>query len=406
MSGLDGYCSGGTIHVVVNNQGGFTTSVADARSTRYATDVTRILKIPVFHVNGEDPEAVAQVTQLSLDYRQKFGRDVCIDMYGYRKYGHNEGDEPRFTQPVMYAAIDKKPTVRQVYIRRLVEMGSVTEGEAEQIAVARKAHLEDALAETRKTNHTLGVSAFAGMWNRYRSGYDAELPDAVTAVPTKKIVELLERMMVLPDGFHANPKVVHAWSERLKGACVGTKTLELGHGEASKARVRDAARRGDECAPFGSGCATRDVYASARGVVRLEQRGAPHAVLMHLRLPPARESMIPPDPALQAEQAHAVPSAGKAAGRFEVFDSPLSARRGVLGFDYGYSLDGPDGMVIWEAQFGDFCQRRAGHRRPVRVTSAEDKWLLHPGPRDAPAARGYEGQGPSTRARASSASCR
>src|SRR5208282_1980153 len=174
LSQLEGYTTGGTIHLVLNNQIGFTTVPGDSRSTRYCTDITRMLRVPVFHVNGEDPEAVIQVTRLAVEYRQRFKQDVVIDMYCYRKYGHNEGDEPRFTQPMMYALIDRKPGVREVYVKRLVEMGSITEQEAEQIAVARKAHLEDALAETRKSNHTLTVSAFEGMWNRYRSGYDAD----------------------------------------------------------------------------------------------------------------------------------------------------------------------------------------------------------------------------------------
>ena len=180
MSGLEGYSTGGTIHVVINNQVGFTTSPNDSRSTRYATDITRMLKMPVLHVNGEDPEAVAQVTQLAVDYREKFGKDVCIDLYGYRKYGHNEGDEPRFTQPLMYAAIDKKPTVRHVYVKNLMEMGSLSAAEAEQIASARKAALEEALAETRKSNHVVTISAFAGLWNKYRGGSDAEVADVDT----------------------------------------------------------------------------------------------------------------------------------------------------------------------------------------------------------------------------------
>ena len=133
LTGLAGYTTGGTVHVIVNNQIGFTTDPEDSRSTRYASDITRMLKVPVFHVNGEDPEAVAHVAHLAVEWRQRFGMDVVIDMYCYRRHGHNEGDEPRYTQPLMYQAVDRKPTVRQVYVRRLLKMGHVTEESAEAI---------------------------------------------------------------------------------------------------------------------------------------------------------------------------------------------------------------------------------------------------------------------------------
>ena len=283
-------------------------------------------------------------------------------MYGYRKYGHNEGDEPRFTQPVMYAAIDKKPTVRQVYIRRLVERGSVTEQEARaDRAVARKAHLEDALAETRKSIHTLTVSAFAGMWNRYRSGYDAEVPDAATAVPAAKLVDLLERMLALPEGFHANPKVVHAWSERLKAAREGTKTLNWGAGEAlAYATLLDE----------GSS-------------VRLSGQDARRGTFTH------RHAVL--FDSTDGKRYTPYEAVARANGRFEVWDSPLS-EAGVMGFDYGYSLDYPDALVLWEAQFGDFAN---GAQVIIDqfVSAAEDKWNRHSGlvlllP------HGFEGQGP------------
>src|SRR5258706_14073542 len=145
LAGLEGYTTGGTIHVVVNNQIGFTTVPSDARSTRYATDVTRMLKVPVFHVNGEDPEAVGQVTKLAIEFRQQFAKDVVVDMYCYRRYGHNEADEPRFTQPLMYSIIAKKPSVREVYVRRLLEMGQLTTEQAEEIVVRRPGRLEAAL---------------------------------------------------------------------------------------------------------------------------------------------------------------------------------------------------------------------------------------------------------------------
>ncbi len=153
LAGLEGYATGGTIHVVVNNQIGFTTVPRDARSTRYATDITRMMRVPVFHVNGEDPEAVIYVAKLAVEYRQRFGKDVIIDMYCYRKYGHNEGDEPRFTQPLMYELIDKKPSVREVYVERLAKAGTVPREKAEEIAQARKAALDAALADARSGDY-------------------------------------------------------------------------------------------------------------------------------------------------------------------------------------------------------------------------------------------------------------
>jgi 2-oxoglutarate dehydrogenase E1 component len=361
MSGLEGYYTGGTIHVVINNQIGFTTSPNDSRSTRYATDITWMLKIPVFHVNGEDPEAVAQVTRLAVDYRQKFGKDVCIDLYGYRKYGHNEGDEPRFTQPVMYAAIDRKPTVRQVFIKRLVEMGSLTEAQAEEIARARKQHLENELAETRKTAHALTISAFAGLWNRYRGGTDVEVPDVDTTVPAEKLIGLLEEMVKLPATFKANPKVVKAWEDRVKHARAGTRSLDWATGEAL-------------------------AFASllAEGVrVRLSGQDARRGTFSH------RHAVL--IDAVTAERWSPFSKVAQGKGHFEVWDSPLS-EAAVMGFDYGYSLDYPDGLVLWEAQFGDFAN---GAQVIIDqfLSAAEDKWnrlsglvLLLP--------HGFEGQGP------------
>src|SRR5215472_15563956 len=145
MAGLQGYSTGGTVHLVVNNQIGFTTNPDDSRSTRYCTDITRMLKVPVFHVNGEDPEAVIQVTRLAIEYRQRFAKDVVIDMFCYRRYGHNEGDEPRFTQPLMYALIDKKPTIREVYVKRLVDAGRLTREEADDVERETRATLDRAL---------------------------------------------------------------------------------------------------------------------------------------------------------------------------------------------------------------------------------------------------------------------
>ena len=183
LARLEGYTTGGTIHLVVNNQIGFTTVPSDSRSTRYCTDIARELRVPVFHVNGEDPEAVIQVTRLAIEFRQRFKQDVVIDMYCYRKYGHNEGDEPRFTQPLMYALIDKKPTVREVYVERLVDAGHITREEADAIAQERRATLETALEEARKGDYQHDARGDGRRVGALPGGPDAGVPEVADGVP-------------------------------------------------------------------------------------------------------------------------------------------------------------------------------------------------------------------------------
>lgn len=357
---LEGYATGGTVHIVVNNQVGFTTSPVDSRSTRYATDLAKMLGIPIFHVNGEDPEAVAQVARLAVDFRQQFGRDVVVDMYCYRKWGHNEGDEPRYTQPVMYAAIDKKPSVRAAYVKRLVGLGLVTQPFVDELAAARKASLEKALSETRDTRHEPSSSAMAGLWARYSGGTSVdELPDVATAVPKESLTELLAAITEVPEGFHMNPKlapILRARRGPLTGGLVDWGCAE-GLAYASLLREGTPIRLSGQDARRGTFSHRHAVWTDA-------QTGARHSPYTKL-------------------------CAGKA--RFDVFDSALS-ETGVLGFDYGYSLDYPDGLVMWEAQFGDFAN---GAQVIIDqfIASSEDKWnrlsgivLLLP--------HGFEGAGP------------
>ncbi|MCX7808180.1 MAG: thiamine pyrophosphate-dependent enzyme, partial [Deltaproteobacteria bacterium] len=187
LSRLKGYATGGTIHIVINNQIGYTTNPEDGRSTSYCTDVVRMLRCPIFHVNGEDPEAVAQVALLAAEYRQRYGKDVVIDLYCYRRHGHNEGDEPRFTQPVMYKVIDSKETVRQIYAKKLIKMGKITQEEADALVVKKRRALEEALKEVRETKRTYEVNAFGGIWAGYKGGPDAAVPDVDTAVDRPRL---------------------------------------------------------------------------------------------------------------------------------------------------------------------------------------------------------------------------
>jgi len=359
-AGLEAYATGGTIHVVVNNQVGFTTLPSDARSTRYATDITRMLKVPVFHVNGEDPEAVGQVTKLAIEFRQRFGKDVVVDMYCYRRYGHNEADEPRFTQPLMYSIIDKKPSVREVYVRRLVEMGQITAPQADQIVARRRAVLDDALDEARRGQFSWVPTAMGGLWARYAGGADALVPEVPTAVPRDVLVDLCRRAVTLPPDFHANPKIVRLFEQRLEKVEKG-QPLDWAIGE-----MLAYASLVSSGVPIRlSGQDTRRGTFSHR-----------HATVVDVR---SGEPYVP------------IASLATGKGRFEVWDSPLS-EAGALGFEYGYSLDYPDGLVIWEAQFGDFVN--AGQVIIDQfIISGEDKWhrlnglvLYLP--------HAYEGQGP------------
>jgi 2-oxoglutarate dehydrogenase E1 component len=360
---LDGYRTGGTIHLVVNNQIGFTTVPRDARSTRYPTDITRMLRCPVFHVNGEDPEAVIQVTRLAIEFRQRFGEDVVIDMYCYRKYGHNEGDEPRFTQPVMYAIIEKKPSVRDVYVKRLTRAGHVTQAEADDIAHKRRQLLEVALDEARKGDYQRMPEAMGGLWAPYRGGPDRDVPEVKTGVPKEQLLDALDRLTRFPPDFRVNNKVLKILEQRRMRAEEGQ---EIDWGTAEHLAFATLLLEGRAIRLSGQD-ARRGTFSHRHAVLYDTETGEPYTPLANLG------------------------KDGQQAGRFEVYDSPLS-EAGVLGFEYGYSLDAPDKLVAWEAQYGDFYN-------PAQVivdqfiASAEDKWMRLSGlvmllP------HGFEGAGP------------
>jgi 2-oxoglutarate dehydrogenase E1 component len=362
LAGLEGYTTGGTIHLVVNNQVGFTTVPEDSRATRYCTDITRMLKVPVFHVNGEDPEAVIQVTRLAVEFRKRFRKDVVIDMYCYRRYGHNENDEPRFTQPLMYKVIDDKirakQTVRAVYAQRLIERGQLTQAEADGMVASSKARLELALQEARSGNYLKWPHSLGGVWQGYVGGADDAVPDVSTAVSEDVLRRLATTLAEVPAGFSVHPKVRALLSKR-------KELLEQGK-------------------PFDWGTAEHLAFASLldEGIpVRLTGQDARRGTFTH------RQAAV--HDAVTGERY--VPLTKVSNARLSLYDSPLS-ETGVLGFEYGYSLDYPDALVIWEAQFGDFAN---GAQVIVDqfLVSAEDKWkrlsglvMLLP--------HGYEGQGP------------
>jgi 2-oxoglutarate dehydrogenase E1 component len=358
LAGLEGYATGGTVHLVVNNQIGFTTIPQDSRSTRYCTDITRMMKVPVFHVNGEDPEAVMQVTRLAIEFRQRFGKDVVIDMLCYRKYGHNEGDEPRFTQPVMYQLIDRKPTVREVYVKTLVDRGLITQEQGDRLKADRQAALALALEEEKKGDYLRPPKAMEGIWTPYFGGPDVGVEEVDTSVKREVLVDLATRLATLPEGFSANPKVK---------AILETRRDRVAEGQ-----------------PFDWGTAEHLAFASlvAEGApIRISGQDARRGTFSH------RHATLFDN----KTGARYTPLANVGGGRFEVYDSSLS-EAGVLGFEYGYSLDSPEALVVWEAQFGDFVN---GAQVIIDqfIVSAEDKWLRLSGlvmllP------HGYEGAGP------------
>ncbi len=359
MSALTGYSVGGTLHVVVNNQVGFTTSPDEGRSSTYATDIARLLDVPIFHVNGEDPEAVAQVVRLALDFRRAYARDVVIDMYCYRRRGHNEGDEPAFTQPVMYKAIDARQTVREGYLEFLLKMGGMTKAVADEIAVRSRREFEEELVAARH-EPAPQPSGLRGRWTGYVGGPDASAPEIDTGVDRIQLAGLLESLARVPPGFHPHPKLL--------------RLLEARTDMARGARPLDWAAA--ELLAYAS-------LATEGSRVRLSGQDARRGTFSH------RHAVL-----YDADDGHVyqpLQNLARRQGPVEVRNSPLS-ETGVLGFEYGYSLDSPDALVLWEAQFGDFVNVA----QPIIdqfLASAEAKWnrlsglaLLLP--------HGLEGQGP------------
>lgn len=360
LANLDGYTTGGTIHVVINNQIGFTTNPSDSRSSRYATDIARMLKVPVFHVNGEDLEAVVWITRLAVAFRQRFGKDVVIDMYCYRKWGHNEGDEPRFTQPLMYATIDHRPSVREVYVQHLLSLGQITAEQADKIRHASHDALAQARAETQQKDFAKLPEAMGGVWKSYHGGLDSSFPEVSTTVPQEQLVSLAHQITSFPSDFEPHPRVGDIIHKRRQAVDAGTG---LDWGTCEGLAFASLLASGNSIRISGQD-SRRGTFAHRHAVLRDHRNGHTYTPLSSILAPKTR---------------------------FEVIDSALS-EQGVMGFDYGYSLDSPDALVIWEAQFGDFAN---GAQVIIDqfLAAAEDKWrrlsglvLLLP--------HGYEGQGP------------
>ncbi|MFM8634124.1 MAG: 2-oxoglutarate dehydrogenase E1 component [Planctomycetia bacterium] len=359
LSELEAYRTGGTLHVVVNNQIGFTTGPREARSCMYATDVAKMLQIPIFHVNGEDPEAVAQVVNLAMDFRREFQRDVVIDMYCFRRRGHNEADEPAFTQPALYRVIERRPSVHESYLEKLLKLGDVSREEAMRIADEHRAKL-DAELSVAKSDDYVHKSDVGGVWAFYVGGREREAADVETGVPRDRLQHLLRRLVDLPDGFQPHSKIQKFLETRLQMA-EGVVPIDWSAGEALA--MASLALQGLRLRLSGQD-SQRGTFSHRHAVIHDVFTDETYCPLEHLA----------PDQA-----------------PVEIYNSPLS-EMGVLGFEYGYSLDCPDGLVMWEAQFGDFVNV-AQVVIDQFIVSAEDKWnrlsglvMLLP--------HGFEGMGP------------
>jgi 2-oxoglutarate dehydrogenase E1 component len=360
LAELEGYRSGGSVHIVLNNQVGFTTSPSDSRSSRYASDVVRFLRIPVFHVNAEDLDAVMWTAKLALEYRQRFHRDVCIDLIGYRKFGHNEGDEPRFTQPEMYRVIDDRPSVREHYASQLVAAGVLTAEESDAMVAERRSLLSEAHAESKGEAVIEAPAPEDAEWDEYFGGPCDPVFAVDTAIPADRLVELAHATFTVPASYHAHDKVQKIYEKRLTIAETG--------------------------GPFDWGTAEVLAYASLVNEgrrVRLSGQDSRRGTFSH------RHAYIVD--VETGERRTPINNAATGRGLFEAFDSPLS-EAAVLGFEYGYSLEAPHDLVIWEAQFGDFAN---GAQVIIDqfIAAGEDKWgrltgmmLMLP--------HGFEGQGP------------
>jgi 2-oxoglutarate dehydrogenase E1 component len=360
MAKLDGYKTGGSIHIAVNNQVGFTTNYTDARSSIYCTDVAKVTLSPVFHVNADDVEAVVFAVDMAMEFRQKFHGDVFIDLLGYRKYGHNEGDEPRFTQPILYKAIAKHQNPRQIYLERLLGEGNLTQEEANQFDAELRAKLDLALELARKTEKNVISNFLEAIWKKYRPSTEEDfLKSPKTGVSEKQLKEIAKVIYTVPEGMKFFKKMEKVLQDR-KDMVEKSGLLDWGMGEML---AYGSLLQEGHPVRFSGQDVERGTFSHRHAVLKIEDSEEEYVPLSNL----------------SAKQA-----------RFNIYNSLLS-EYAVLGFDYGYSLATPEALTIWEAQFGDF-NNGAQIMIDQFISSAEDKWRSQSGlvmllP------HGYEGQG-------------
>tara|TARA_Y100000589_G_scaffold155323_1_gene147963 strand:+ start:105649 stop:108369 length:2721 start_codon:yes stop_codon:yes gene_type:complete len=360
MAQLEGYRNGGTIHLVANNQVGFTTNYLDGRSSTYCTDVGKVTLSPVFHVNGDDVEAVLQAVMLALEFRQEFGQDVFIDILGYRKYGHNEGDEPRFTQPILYKAIAKHENPRDIYIKKLVEAGVISKSEAKEEETKFNNMLQERLDESKQIEKAVVTHFMEHTWEGFRKAVPEDFEKTWdTTFSLEKLRELGVKVSELPSDKKFIRKINKIFDERKK-MVVETDKLDWAMGETLA--YATLLSEGHPVRISGQDV-ERGTFSHRHAVVKVEDSEEEYIPLKHI---------------------------DKNQAPFYIYNSLLS-EYGVLGFEYGYAFGTPEGLTIWEAQFGDF-NNGAQIIIDQFITSAEEKWRTQNGlvmylP------HGYEGQG-------------
>ena len=360
MANLDGYKTGGTIHIVVNNQIGFTTNYLDARTSTYCTDVAKVTLSPVLHVNADDAEAVVHASLFALEYRMRFAGDVFIDLLGYRKYGHNEGDEPRFTQPKLYKAIAKHKNPRDIYAERLMKEGVIDDTYVAELEKQYKDSLEEKLEDSRKEDKTVITPFMADEWKGFENVREWEMMEAIdTTFDKDKLTKIAKVLTELPKGKKFLRKVEKLVNDR-HNMYFESDNLDWAMGEllayGSLLEEGFAVRMSGQDVERGT-------FSHRHAVMKVEE-SEEEVILLNM---------------LSEKQA-----------KFQIYNSLLS-EYGVVGFDYGYAMASPNTLTIWEAQFGDFSNG-AQIMIDQYISAAEDKWKLQNGlvmllP------HGYEGQG-------------
>ena len=360
MANLEGYKTGGTIHIVINNQIGFTTNYLDGRSSTYCTDVAKVTLCPVFHVNGDDVEAVVHTIKMALDYRNKYGRDVFVDLLCYRKYGHNEGDEPRFTQPILYKAISKHKNPREIYLDTLIKKGVITTEDAKADQQQFNDMLQERLTDSKQINKARITNFLEETWKGIRPSEPEDFENSIsTSFDKKKLMEIGKRVTSLADDKNFFKKSRKLMEDRRK---MIEESDALDWGTAETLAYATLLEEGHTVRISGQDV-ERGTFSHRHAVIKVED---------------SEEEYIP------------LRNVSDNQGKFDIYNSLLS-EYGVLGFEYGYSMAMPNALTIWEAQFGDF-NNGAQIIIDQFLSAAEDKWrsksglvLLLP--------HGYEGQG-------------
>ncbi|MEP7038937.1 MAG: multifunctional oxoglutarate decarboxylase/oxoglutarate dehydrogenase thiamine pyrophosphate-binding subunit/dihydrolipoyllysine-residue succinyltransferase subunit, partial [Acidobacteriota bacterium] len=359
LASLRGYRTGGTIHIVINNQIGFTTTAEAGRSSIYSTDAAQITQLPIFHINGDSPEAAYRVVKIALDYRQEFNKDVALDLIGFRRLGHNEGDEPSYTQPLMYARVKAHPGVRHLYAEKLIRLGVITEDELKEMTDKIVGKYEEILKRAKQIAEEKPKKV------KLAPPIEDEDGSTVleTAISKETLKEVSEKISLVPENFHINPKMVGQLARRAK---MGTGETPMDWGFAEAIAFGSLVLDGTDVRLSGQDSG-RGTFSHRHALMYDTINGAVWCPLAELR------NSETPD------------------AQFDVFDSSLS-ENAVLGFEYGYSMQNSDALVMWEAQFGDFSNG-AQVIIDQYISASEDKWkqknrlvMLLP--------HGYEGQGP------------